>query len=107
MKWKAMTMPKEVVADQSSATENYSRFSIEPLERGYGVTLGNALRRVLLSSIQGAAPVSIRVEGCLHEFSTLDGVYEELTQIVLNVKQLVIKMHADDMRTIRFETKEK
>ncbi|HUV30095.1 MAG TPA: DNA-directed RNA polymerase subunit alpha [Acidobacteriota bacterium] len=107
MKWKSMTMPKEVVADLSSATENYSRFIIEPLERGYGVTLGNALRRVLLSSIQGAAAVSMRITGCLHEFSTLEGVYEDVTNIVLNVKQIVAKMHADDMRTLRVRTNKK
>ena len=69
MKWKPLTMPKEVVIDQSSASENYSQFIIEPLERGFGATLGNSLRRVLLSSIQGAAVVSMRITGCLHEFS--------------------------------------
>jgi DNA-directed RNA polymerase subunit alpha len=107
MKWKAMTMPKEVVADQTSVTEHYSRFVIEPLERGYGTTLGNSLRRVLLSSIQGAAVVSMRINGVLHEFSTVDGVYEDVTDIVLNVKQIVAKMHADDMRTLRLKTTQK
>ena len=107
MKWKSMNMPKEVVADQSSATENYSRFVIEPLERGYGVTLGNSLRRVLLSSIQGAAVVSMRITGCLHEFSTIDGVYEDVTNIVLNVKQIVARMHADEIRTLRTVTEKK
>ena len=68
MKWKPLQMPKEVVIDHSSATENYSRFVIEPFERGFGATLGNSLRRVLLSSIQGAAAVSMRINGCLHEF---------------------------------------
>ncbi|UCC44525.1 MAG: DNA-directed RNA polymerase subunit alpha [Candidatus Zixiibacteriota bacterium] len=104
MKWKAMTMPKEVVADQSSATDNYSRFSVEPLERGYGVTLGNSLRRVLLSSIQGAAVVSMRIDGCLHEFETIDGVYEDVAEIVLNIKQIVVRLYADEMRTLRLET---
>ncbi|MBW1811995.1 MAG: DNA-directed RNA polymerase subunit alpha, partial [Deltaproteobacteria bacterium] len=75
-------MPKEIVNDASSATENYSRFIIEPLERGYGVTLGNSLRRVLLSSIQGAAPVSMRITGCLHEFSAIEGIFEDVTEIV-------------------------
>lgn len=107
MKWKPMTMPKEVVADQSSATDNYSRFIIEPLERGYGTTLGSALRRVLLSSIQGAAVVSMRIKGCLHEFATLPGVYEDVTNIVLNIKQLRIRMHADDMKTLRLTANSK
>lgn len=107
MKWKSMTMPREVVADQSSATDNYSRFAIEPLERGYGVTLGNSLRRILLSSIQGAAVVSMRITGCLHEFSTIDGVYEDVTNIVLNIKQIIPRMHADDMRTLRLKVDKK
>jgi len=100
MKWKTLTMPKEIVNDQSSATENYSRFVVEPLERGYGTTLGNCLRRVLLSSIQGAAVVSMRIAGCLHEFSTIKGVYEDVTEMVLNVKGIRFRMHADDMRTL-------
>ena len=100
MKWKTLTMPKEIVNDQSSATENYSRFIVEPLERGYGTTLGSCLRRVLLSSIQGAAVVSMRIAGCLHEFSTIKGVYEDATEIVLNVKGICFRMHADDMRML-------
>jgi DNA-directed RNA polymerase subunit alpha len=100
MKWKTLTMPKEIVNDQPSATENYSRFIVEPLERGYGTTLGSCLRRVLLSSIQGAAVVSMRIRGCLHEFSTIKGVYEDVTEIVLNVKGIRFRMHADDMRTL-------
>ena len=107
MKWKAMAMPSEVIADQSSATDNYSRFVIEPLERGYGYTLGNSLRRVVLSSIQGAAVVSMRISGCLHEFSTIDGVYEDVTNIVLNVKQIIVRMHADDMCTLRLTASKK
>jgi len=107
MKWKPLTMPKEVVSDQSSTTDNYSRFIIEPLERGYGVTLGNGLRRVLLSSIQGAAPVAIRIQGTLHEFSTIDGVYEDVTQIVLNVKGMIIRMHSDEMRTMHIKAGQK
>lgn len=96
-------MPKEVVNDQSSTTENMSRFIIEPLERGYGVTLGNCLRRVLLSSIQGASVVAIRIKGCLHEFSTIPGVYEDVTSIVLNVKSLIVRLHTDEMKTVRLK----
>ncbi len=101
MKWKPLTMPKEIVNDQSSATENYSRFIIEPLERGYGMTLGNSLRRVLLSSIQGGAVVSMRIKGCLHEFSTIPGVFEDVTNIVLNVKKVIPVLHGDGLRTLR------
>lgn len=101
MKWKPMTMPKEVLSDQSSATDNYSRFIIEPLERGYGATLGVSLRRVLLSSIQGAAVVSIRIKGCLHEFSTVKSVYEDVTTIVLNVKNIRVRAHDDELQTLK------
>lgn len=107
MKWKPLTMPKEVVIDQSSATENYSQFIIEPLERGYGATLGNSLRRVLLSSIQGAAAVSLRITGCLHEFSTIKGVYEDVTEIVLNTKSIRVRMHGDEMCTLRLKSQGK
>ncbi len=107
MKWKPLTMPKEVVNDQSSAGDNYSRFIIEPLERGYGHTLGNCLRRVLLASIQGGAVVSMRINGVLHEFSSIPGVYEDVTDIVLNVKGIRLKMHADEMRTLTLKTNTK
>ena len=107
MKWKPLQMPKEVVSDQSSATENYSRFIIEPLERGFGNTLGNSLRRVLLSSIQGAAVVSLRIEGALHEFTTLEDVYEDVTDIVLNVKKIRVQMHADEMKTLTLKVSKK
>lgn len=107
MKWKPLTMPKEVVNDQSSAKDNYSRFIIEPLERGYGMTLGAALRRVLLSSIQGAAVVSIRINGVLHEFSTVKGVYEDVTNIVLNVKKIISVLHGDGRHTLRLKASQK
>ena len=100
-------MPKEVVNDPSSATENTSRFVIEPLERGYGVTLGNCLRRVLLSSIQGGSVVSIRIRGCLHEFATIPGVYEDVTTIVLNIKSLIVRMHGDEMKTLRLRANQR
>jgi DNA-directed RNA polymerase subunit alpha len=100
-------MPKEVVNDQSSSTDNYSRFIIEPLERGYGITLGAALRRVLLSSIQGAAVVAIRINGVLHEFATVPGVYEDVTNIVLNVKKIIPILHGDGRRTLRLKATNK
>jgi DNA-directed RNA polymerase subunit alpha len=107
MKWKPLTMPKEIVSDQSSATDNYSRFVIEPLERGYGITLGSALRRILLSSIQGAAVVALRINGVLHEFSAVPGVFEDVTNIVLNVKKMILVAHSDGRRTLRYKTNQK
>ena len=94
MKWKALQMPKGVVKDGANA-ESFGRFVIEPLERGWGVTVGNALRRVLLSSLQGARVVAIRIEGAPHEFGTIPGVKEDITDIVLNIKQLRLKLNSD------------
>ncbi len=88
-------MPKGVELDQKSADEKYGKFVIEPLERGFGTTLGNALRRVLLSALQGAAVTALRIEGIMHEFSTIPGVVEDVTEIVLNFKELRLKLHAD------------
>jgi DNA-directed RNA polymerase subunit alpha len=105
MKWKPLTMPKEVVNDQSSTAENVSRFIVEPLERGYGVTLGNSLRRVMLSSIQGAAVTAIRIKGALHEFATIPGVYEDGTNIVLNVKRIIVRFHSEEMKTVRLRAR--
>jgi len=103
MKSKSLAMPKEIVSEQASVTENYSRFVVEPLERGFGTTLGNCLRRVLLSSIQGSAVVSMRVIGTLHEFSSMDGVYEDVTQIALNVKSIITRLHGEDIKTLRLK----
>jgi DNA-directed RNA polymerase subunit alpha len=100
MKWKSMQMPKELELDESSSTDHYGKFIIEPLERGFGYTLGNSLRRVLLSSIQGAAPVAIRIEGVMHEFSTIQGIKEDVTEIVLNLKKLKLKLLGEEPKTL-------
>jgi DNA-directed RNA polymerase subunit alpha len=102
MKWKNLTMPKQVVADSGNTT-GYGKFVIEPLERGFGITLGNALRRVLLSSLQGGAITAVRIEGVLHEFSTLPGVIEDVTEIILNLKQMRLKLHGDGPKKGVFE----
>lgn len=81
----------------------YGRFVVEPLERGYGTTLGNSLRRILLSSLPGAAPTAVRIDGVLHEFSTIPGVVEDTTDIVLNLKQLLVKLHVDEPVQVRVE----
>ncbi len=107
MKWKSLQMPKEVVVDEATVSETYSKFIIGPLERGFGLTLGNALRRTLLSSIQGAAPVALRVDGMLHEFSAIPGVHEDLTQIVLNIKRLRVKLIGDEPKTLILESSKK
>jgi DNA-directed RNA polymerase subunit alpha len=95
-------MPKQVVADLGNTT-GYGKFVIEPLERGFGITLGNSLRRVLLSSLQGAAITAVRIEGVLHEFSTLPGVIEDVTEIILNLKQVRLKLHGDGPKKGIFE----
>ena len=84
-------------------TETYGKFVVEPLERGYGVTLGNSLRRVLLSSLPGAAVASVKIEGVLHEFSVIPGVVEDTIDIILNIKELLVKLHADEPKTLRIE----
>ena len=83
-----------------SEDKNYARFVVEPLEKGYGITLGNSLRRILLSSLPGAAVTSVKIDGVLHEFSTIPGVVEDVTDIILNLKALSLKIHDDE--SIRF-----
>jgi len=107
MKFKSLQMPKEVMIDQSTFTEKYTKFIIEPLERGFGITLGNTLRRILLSSIQGAAAVSFRIDGILHEFSTVPGAYEDVTEMALNVKGIRVKLIGDEPKIISLETSKK
>jgi DNA-directed RNA polymerase subunit alpha len=106
MKWKNLTMPKQMVPDAAN-TDGYGKFVIEPLERGFGTTLGNALRRVLLSSLQGASITAVRMDGVLHEFSTLPGVIEDTTEIILNLKQVRLKLHGDGPKKGTFELKGK
>lgn len=101
MKWKALHMPKGIAKEKGDT--KYGKFVVEPLERGWGVTLGNALRRVLLSSLQGAAVVSARFEGASHEFSTLEGVKEDVSEIILNLKCLRVKLLSDDDATLRID----
>src|SRR5438034_7430508 len=106
MKWKDITKPKEIVRDPAN-TSRYGRFVVEPLERGFGLTVGNSLRRVLLSSLQGAAITAVRIDGVLHEFSTLPGVIEDVTEIILNLKQVRLKLHGDGPKKGTFEMRGK
>lgn len=88
-------------------SETYGKFVVEPLERGFGVTLGNALRRILLSSIPGAAVTSVKIESVLHEFATISGVVEDVTQIILNIKELTLRLHTDKPKLLRLDVKGK
>ena len=101
--WRDFAMPKKLVCDESTLTEAYGRFVAEPFERGFGTTIANSLRRVLISSIEGAAVTSIKIDGVLHEFSTIPGVLEDVTQLVLNIKQLVLRSHTRQPKTLVLE----
>ncbi|HEX7879339.1 MAG TPA: DNA-directed RNA polymerase subunit alpha [Candidatus Eisenbacteria bacterium] len=103
MKWKTLQMPRGIEIDSSVSNDRYGKFTIEPLERGFGMTIGNSLRRVLLSSLQGAAISSVKIDGVLHEFSTIPGVLEDVTEIILNLKQTRYKLHADYQSRARFK----
>jgi DNA-directed RNA polymerase subunit alpha len=107
MKWKNLQMPKNVEADEKTSTNRYGKFTIEPLERGFGVTLGNALRRVLLSSLPGAAVTAVKIEGVQHEFSTLPGLKEDVPEILLNLKQMRFKIHSDGPKMALFDARGK
>lgn len=105
IRWKTFEMPKRLEADPNSLTPTFGKFVAEPFERGYGTTIGNALRRVLISSIEGAAVTNIKIEGMLHEFSTLEGVMEDGAQIVMNVKKLVLRYHGKGPKKIYIDIK--
>ncbi len=101
VRWRGFELPARVAADPKIRTDTYGRFVIEPFERGFGTTIGNALRRVLLGSLEGAAVTSVKIKGAEHEFTTLPGVLEDVTDIVLNVKSLVVQMEGDEPKTMR------
>jgi DNA-directed RNA polymerase subunit alpha len=98
--WRDLIRPKKLDSDTGAITDTYGKFTCEPLERGYGITLGNSLRRVLLSSLQGSAITSVRIDGALHEFTTIPGVVEDVTDIILNVKALLLRMDDASPRTL-------
>jgi DNA-directed RNA polymerase subunit alpha len=106
MLWKGFQKPKRLEADREVATDHYGRFSAQPFERGFATTVGNALRRVLLSSIEGAAVTAVRVEGVLHEFSPIPGAMEDTTDLILNLKRVPLKMHVDHPKTLVLRTSE-
>jgi len=105
MKWKSLQMPKKIELDEKTASDRYGKFTIEPLERGFGLTIGNSLRRVLLSSLPGAAVTAVKIDGAPHEFSTLRGVLEDTTEIILNLKQVRFTLESESVKRGLFEAK--
>jgi DNA-directed RNA polymerase subunit alpha len=106
MLWKGFQKPKRLEVDREVQAENYGRFTAQPFERGFATTVGNALRRVLLSSIEGAAITAVRVEGVLHEFSPIPGAMEDTTDLILNLKKVPLKIHVDHPKTLTLRTSE-
>jgi DNA-directed RNA polymerase subunit alpha len=99
--WKDLIRPKRLEVEKETLTPFYGKFTAEPFERGFGITIGNSLRRILLSSLQGAAITSVKIDGVLHEFSTIPGAKEDITEIVLNLKEVRLKLHTEGPKTIR------
>ncbi len=107
IRWRGFELPSSVVCEQRSLTSTYAKFVAEPFERGFGVTIGNSLRRILLSSLEGSAITQIKIQGAQHEFTTLPGVVEDMTDVVLNIKSLVVKNHTDSTKVVRIEKNKK
>ena len=101
--WRDLIKPRRMEVDQDSLSQTYGKFIAEPLERGFGTTLGNSLRRVLLSSLQGAAISTLKIEGVDHEFTTIPEVTEDVTDVVLNLKEVLLRMHTNETKTLRIE----
>lgn len=103
IRWRGLELPSIVQCDQASLTSTYGKFIAEPFERGFGPTVGNSLRRIMLSSLQGSAVTQIKIRGAQHEFTTITGVMEDVTDIILNVKSLVLKKHTEETRVVTVE----
>ena len=100
MVWKGFQRPKRLEVDQASLTGTFGRFYAQPFERGFGITIGNALRRILLSAIEGAAITAVKIDGVLHEFTSIPGVVEDTTDIILNLRQVPFRVHSDHAETL-------
>jgi DNA-directed RNA polymerase subunit alpha len=107
IRWRGLELPSRVAVDRDAGTSTYGRFTVEPFERGFGATIGNSLRRILLSSLEGSSVTRVRIQGVQHEFTTIPGVVEDVTEIVLNIKSLVIKNHSPGPKTLRIERHER
>ena len=101
--WKDLIRPKRLEVEKETLTPFYGKFAAEPFERGFGITIGNSLRRILLSSLQGAAIASVKMDGVLHEFSTIPGAKEDVTEIILNLKEVRLKLHTEGPKTVRLK----
>ncbi len=106
MLWRGFQKPKRLAVDQETLTDKYGKFSAQPFERGFGTTIGNALRRTLLSSIEGAAVTAVRIEGVLHEFQSISGVVEDATDIILNLKQIPFRLAGDGPKALYLRAEE-
>lgn len=107
VKWRDFQMPKRLECDEATYTDKYGKFIAEPFERGYGVTLGNSLRRILLSSIEGSAITSVKINGADHEFATLSGVMESVADVILNLKQVILRSHSKVSKTVYIKATKK
>ncbi|NQT45983.1 MAG: DNA-directed RNA polymerase subunit alpha [Candidatus Omnitrophica bacterium] len=105
--WRNFEMPKRLESDDSTYTDTYGKFVAEPFERGYGVSIGNSLRRILISSIEGAAVTSVKIDGVLHEFASMPDIVEDVSQIILNIKQLIIRYYGKGKKTITLDVEKK
>ena len=103
IRWRGLELPNRVTSERPSLTDVYGKFTAEPFERGFGMTVGNSIRRILLSSLEGSAVTRITIQGVQHEISTIPGVVEDVTDIVLNIKSLVVKNMSDQPKTIRID----
>src|SRR5262252_6118267 len=106
MLWKGFQRPKRLEFERETLTDRFGRFYAQPFERGFGTTIGNGLRRVLLSSIEGAAITAVRIEGVEHEFSPIPGVVEDATDIILNLKQIPFKIMSEGVKTVRLSVEQ-
>ena len=103
IRWRGLELPTRVASDRSTLTDTYGKFFAEPFERGFGMTVGNSLRRILLSSLEGSAVTRVKIQGVQHEISTIPGVVEDVMDIILNIKSLVVKNTSDQPKTIRID----
>ncbi len=107
IRWRGLELPSRAVAERETLTDTYGKFIAEPFERGFGVTVGNSLRRILLSSLEGSSVTRLKIQGVMHEITTIPGVVEDVTDIILNVKSLVVKNLSDQLKTIKIDRHEK
>src|ERR1700679_3301861 len=103
VRWRGLELPNRVMSDRSTLSDTYGKFTVEPFERGFGVTIGNSLRRIMLSSLEGSAVPQLTIPNVKHEFTTLPGVVEDMTDVVLDVKALIVKNYSESTKIIRIE----